>query len=220
MSDPPPAATLLGGKAKKTCRNGGTNVSKRLLMEFQALIAFACYDSPSIAGGGVAMTESTMEKLIMKLCFGDEDDNNDVVCFDEQFLLGVNKFKGIFGGAAGSPVQGAADMSLDAVLCVPQILHRQGNINIFVGEGSIEKRLLLQKSLTNETPITGRTMLRLAKEVLTNCKKMQALVMSRQSPYKDFHSFPSGTNYNDYLKWCLTAMFLSDREGAIGKSYG
>ncbi|KAI2506680.1 hypothetical protein MHU86_7781 [Fragilaria crotonensis] len=79
------------------------------------------------------MTESTMEKLIMKLCFGDEDDNNDVVCFDDQFLLGVNKFKGIFGGAAGSPVQGAADMSLDAVLCVPQILHRQG-ISIFLLE--------------------------------------------------------------------------------------
>jgi hypothetical protein len=69
MSDPPLAAGLLGGKAKKTCHNGGTNVSKMLLMEFQALIAFDCYDSPSIAGGGIAMTESTMEKLIMKLCF-------------------------------------------------------------------------------------------------------------------------------------------------------
>ena len=56
-------------------------MSKKLLMEFQALIAFACYNSPSIAGGGITMTESTMEKLIMKLCFGGEDDNNDVVCF-------------------------------------------------------------------------------------------------------------------------------------------
>jgi hypothetical protein len=219
MSDPPPAAALLGGKAKKTSRSGGTNVSKRLLMEFQALIAFACYDSPSIAGGGVAMTEPTMEKLIMKLCFGDENDNNDVVCFVDQFLLGVNKFKGLYGGGAGSPGQGAVDtgLSSDGVLSVPQSLHRQGSIHIFVGEGSIERRLLIQKSLTNETPVTGRTMLRLAKEVLTNCKKMQALVMSSRSPYKDFHSFPSGTNYDDYLKWCLAAM-LQD-EGAIGKSH-
>jgi hypothetical protein len=220
MSDPPPAAAMLGGKARKTCCNGGTNVSKKLLMEFQALIAFACYNSPLIAGGGFAMTESTIEKLIMKLCFGNKDDNNDVVCFVDQFLLGVNKFKGIFGGAAGgSPVQGAVETSPDAVLSVLQFLHRQGNMNISVGEGSIEKRLLIQKSLTNKTPITGRTMLRLAKEVLTNCKKMQALVMLRQSPYKDFHSFPLGSNYDDYLKWCLTAMFLSD-EGAIGKSHG
>ena len=44
MSDPPPAAALLGGKAKMTCRDGGTNVSKKLLMEFQALIAFASYN--------------------------------------------------------------------------------------------------------------------------------------------------------------------------------
>ena len=217
MLYPPPAAALLGGKAKKTCHNGGTNVSKKLLMEFQALIAFACNNSPSIAGGGIAMTESTMEKLIMKLCFGDNDDNNGVVCFVDQFLLGVNKFKGIFGGAAGSPVQGAVDTSPDAVLSVLQFLRRRGNIHIFVGEGSIEQRLLIQKSLTNKTPLTGRTMLRLAKEVLTNCKKTQALVMLCQSPYKDFHPFPLGTNYNDYLKWCLTAIILSD-EGAIGKS--
>ncbi len=82
----------------------------------------------------------------------------------------MNKFKGIFGGAAGgSPVQGAVDTSPDAVLSVSQFLHRQGNINMFVGEGSIEKRLLIQKSLTNKTPITVRTMVRLEKEMLTNC---------------------------------------------------
>jgi hypothetical protein len=133
MSDPPPDAAMLGGKATKTCRNSGTNVSKKLLMEFQDLIAFACYDSPSIAGGGIAMTESTMENLIMKLCFGDkQDDNNDVVCFVDQFLLGLNKFKGIFGGAAGgSPVQGAVYTSPDAVLSVPQFLHLSGEYQYF-----------------------------------------------------------------------------------------
>jgi hypothetical protein len=56
MSGPPPTAALL---VQKTCHNGGTNVSKMFLMKFQALIAFACYNSPSIAGGGFAMTEST-----------------------------------------------------------------------------------------------------------------------------------------------------------------
>jgi hypothetical protein len=48
------------------------NVSKKNLLQFQALVAlFALYDSPSIVGGGVAMTEPIMEKLMMKLCFGD-----------------------------------------------------------------------------------------------------------------------------------------------------
>ena len=194
MSDPPSAPASLTGKKKN--RNGGTNVSKKLLMEFQALIAHACYDSPSISGAGVSMTESMMEKLMMKLCFGDNDD--EMVCYVDQFLLGLNKFKGLY---AGPPPLTDVDTGIpsELLLCVPPSLHRQGKIHIFVGEGSIEKRLLSQKSLTNETGITGRTMLRLAKEVLANCKKMNALVMSSESPYKDFRSFPSGTNYDDYL---------------------
>ena len=188
-------------------------------MEFQALIAFACYDSPSIAGGGVAMTEPMMEKLMMKLCFGDTDDN--IVCYADQFLHGLNKFKGLYasGPGGGSPSAVNLSATLEAALAVPPNLHRQGNIHIFVGDASIEKRLLYQKSLTNETPITGRTMLRLAKEVLMNCKKMQALVMSSQSPYKDFSSFPSGTSYDDYLNWCLGAMFREEAT-AVGKSHG
>jgi hypothetical protein len=72
MSDPPLAATSFSRKNKS--RNGGTNVSKKLLMEFQALIAYACYDSPSISGAGVSMTESMMEKLMMKLCFGEDNE--------------------------------------------------------------------------------------------------------------------------------------------------
>ncbi|KAI2492303.1 hypothetical protein MHU86_22242 [Fragilaria crotonensis] len=75
MSEPPPSLPHTG-KTKKASRTGGTNVSKKLLMEFQSLIAFACYDLPSIAGGGVAMTEPVMEKLMMKLCFGDNDDDD------------------------------------------------------------------------------------------------------------------------------------------------
>ena len=96
MSDPPSATASLTGKKKS--RNGGTNVSKKLLMEFQALIAYACYDSPSISGAGVSMTESTMEKLMMKLCFGENHDNHDeMVCYADQFsLLGINKFKGLY----------------------------------------------------------------------------------------------------------------------------
>jgi hypothetical protein len=191
MSDPPSAPASLTGKKKS--RNGGTNASKKLLLEFQALIAYACYDSPSISGAGVSMTESMMEKLMTKLCFGDDNDDDEMVCYVDQFLLGVNKFKGLY---AGPPPLTEVDAGVpsELVLCVPSCLHRQGKIHIFVGDGSIEKRLLSQKSLTNETGITGRTMLRLAKEVLANCKKMNAIVMSSESPYKDFRSFTSGTN--------------------------
>ena len=145
MSEPPPSLPHTG-KTKKASRTGGTNVSKKLLMEFQSLIAFACYDSPSIAGGGVAMTEPVMEKLMMKLCFGDNDDD-DIVCYADQFLLGLNKFKGLYASGPGGRSPSAVDLSasLDATLTVPPNLHRQGNIHIFVGDTSIEKRLRIPK---------------------------------------------------------------------------
>ena len=83
------------------------------------------------------------------------------------------------------------------------ILHQQGSIQIFVGEGLIEKHLLLRKSLVNKSAIiTGRTLLRLAKEVLCNCKKMMVIVMPSTSPYKD-GNFPPGTNWDDYARWWL-----------------
>ena len=152
------------------------------------------------------MTEPKMEKLMTKLCFGDNNDNN-VVCNADQILVGLNKFKGLYASrpGGGSPCAVDPRATLEATLTVPPSLHQQGNIHIFAGDASIEKRLPYQKSLTNESPITGWTMLQLAKEVLTNCKMMQALVMSSQSPHKDFSLFPSGTNYDDYVNWCLDA---------------
>ena len=171
------------------------------------------------------MTESTIEKVMTKLCFGGNGDTNEddttpagavdeIVCYVDQFLLGLNKFKGLYtdvqvGGASfdNAAMQQGGSAS---ILTMLPALHRQGtNVNIFVGDGSIEKDFLSRKSLKNSTGgiISGRTMLRLAKEVLCNCKKMQALVVSSTSPYKNPQEFPSGMNWDDYIKWCLNAMF-------------
>ena len=146
MSDPPLAPTPFSGKKKS--HNGGTNVNKKLLMEFQALIAYACYNSPSPLGASVLMTESMMEKLMMKRCFGDNNDD-EMVCYVDQFLLGLNKFKGLYT----APPRRVTDVNtgVPSELRFPPSLHCQGKIHIFVGEGSIEKRLLSQKSLTKET---------------------------------------------------------------------
>ena len=226
-------------KNKSRVRNKGvTNVNRRLLTEFQALIAFASYDSPSISQGGESMTEASIEKIMSRLCFGDEDDNEttdqqknthnetDLVCYVDQFLLGLNKFKGLYtvdivqqqqqgtsGGTTASGNANGGDATL--VMTMLPILHRQGsNVSIVVGEGSIEKSFLSRKSLLikdSAARISGRTLLRHAKEVLANCKKMQALVTSSRSPYKD-KTFPSGTNWDDYIHWCLGAMYRLEEE--------
>ncbi len=54
MSNPPTSSASLQptSSSKKKVRSTPTSVSKKLLMELQALIAFASYDSPSLAGGG------------------------------------------------------------------------------------------------------------------------------------------------------------------------
>ena len=40
---------------------------------------------------------------------------------------------------------------------------------------------------------------------LRQCKKMMAIVTASNSPYKS-GEFPSGTNWEDYIKWCLAEM--------------
>ena len=39
--------------------------------------------------------------------------------------------------------------------------------------------------------------------------------MSSESPYKEFKCFPSGTNYDDFLNWCLSAMFTNDDDKKV-----
>jgi hypothetical protein len=194
MTDPPPdMASLPTSAIKKRSRNSGTNVSKKLtMMEFQALIAFALYDSPSIDCGGISMSEATMEKIMTNLCFGD----TNTISYVDQFLHGLNRFNGLFSNS--SPIDGdGASGKTPTLLSIPPLLQRQGaTVHIFNGKGSIERRLLCCKSLASQTPITGQTLLSLAKEKLCNCKKIQALVTRRNLPYKGMHYVPSGTNWD------------------------
>ena len=211
MSNPPASTSLPSSLSKKKVRSTPTNVSKKLLMELQALIAFASYDSPSLAGGGNSFTEAAMEKLMTTLCFGDGDvGDSEAMCYVDQFLAGLNRFKGLFTASPAS--EDAQQHESALILSIPVLLHGQSGVHIYVGSGSIEKELLCSKSLVNPTQISGRTMLRLAKDVVSNCKKMQALVTRSDSPYKDINYTPSGTNYEDYVKWCLSAMHKAEQE--------
>jgi len=40
--------------------------------------------------------ELVMEHLMAKLCFGDKNGDPDVLCYEDQFLEGLNKFQGLF----------------------------------------------------------------------------------------------------------------------------
>ena len=91
------------------------------------------------------------------------------------------------------------------VLTMPQKLHRHGGLNILIGPASISKELLSKENLTNNEKIAGRTLLQKAKDVVATCKKTMGLVTASGSPYRD-GTFPSGTNWDGYVKWCHVTM--------------
>jgi hypothetical protein len=165
----------------------GTNVTKKLVTEMQALIAFACYDSPAIAQGGDS---------IAALYFGGNDPG--IISYLDQFINGLHRFTGLF--TSSEP-----DEFGQIILTIPQKLHRHGGLNIFVGPTSITKELLSKKNFANNEKITSRTLLEKAKDVVATCKKMMGLVTASGSPYRD-GTYPSSTNWDDYIKWCLVAM--------------
>ena len=62
--------------------------------------------------------------------------------------------------------------------------------------------------MSNFVDITSNTIFSHVKEVEANCKKALALCMGEKSPYRNFNrTFPSGTNYEDYLLWIQREMY-------------
>jgi hypothetical protein len=90
----------------------------------------------------------------------------------------------------------------EMLLTMIPILHQMGQeTSAFVGKGSIEKLLLMNKSVgqaSSGSNVTGRTLLRAAKDVLCNCKKLTAIVTAPNSHYQD-GNIPSETNWDDYI---------------------
>ena len=135
--------------------------------------------------------------------------NPDSLCYVDQFLHGLNKFHGLFTTSSVELQPGVVsdDQQPPMLLTLLPILNQQGHAaNIFVGKGSIERSLLIGKTVgATVTHVTGRTLLRAAKDVLCSCKKMMSIATASNSPYKD-GNFPSGTNWDDYIKWCVVEM--------------
>jgi hypothetical protein len=149
--------------------------------------------------------------------------NPDSLCYVDQFLHGLNKFHGLFTTSSVELQPGVVsdDQQPPMLLTLLPILNQQGHAeNIFVGMGSIERSLLIGKTDgATVTHVTGRTLLRAAKDVLRSCKKMMLIATASNSPYKD-GNFPSGTNWDDYIKWCVVEMkkvTADEKAGMIAK---
>ena len=67
-----------------------------LLKELQALIAFACYNSPAPISQGASLSEGIIEDVMSSIFYGGDKYGADpnLITDVDQFMLGLNKFKG------------------------------------------------------------------------------------------------------------------------------
>jgi hypothetical protein len=87
------------------------------------------------------------------LLSGNDKPDDEVFCYADQFLCGLNKCKGLHSAPSLEQHPQAGEMLLSML----PILHIQGPIQSVVDEGLIEKHLLSRKSLGNKsTIITGK----------------------------------------------------------------
>jgi hypothetical protein len=72
-------------------------MSGALLKELQALIAFACYDSPSLIRRGASLPDTAIENVMASIYYGNAKNgaDPDLISYDDQLMLGLNKFKGL-----------------------------------------------------------------------------------------------------------------------------
>jgi hypothetical protein len=91
---------------KKFCRHGQNNKNRKkrstnmlcgLLKEFHALIPFACYDLPSLMKRGASLLEGTIKNVMTSIFYGNDKNDADshLITYVNQFMLGLNKFKGL-----------------------------------------------------------------------------------------------------------------------------
>ena len=137
--------------------------TKRMQVEMQATIAFACYDNNKVLKDGKGMSKKAQVQKILDLHMPLVPEDKVRMCFVDQFLKGSNQFKGLF--------QCNSEDDTEQPLTIPHELHCEEGRNIFVGSEGIGQSLLTSKNLSNRQDISGETSYRHAKEVEANCKK-------------------------------------------------
>jgi hypothetical protein len=159
-------------KSTNNRKKRSTNMACSLLKELQALIVLACYNLPTLIKRGASLSDGAIEDMMTSIIYGDDKYGAvpDLITYVDQFMLGfLNKFKGLYMQSLQAGQTGASG---EALLSIPEYLHRHKKLFVYVGNGSIEKAILSQKLLfgTGEK-ISGRTLVRMLKAVLCNCKK-------------------------------------------------
>ena len=135
--------------------------------------------------------------------------NSDRLSQVELLLEGKRKVAHLFHCEdRGTDGDKSVSSTNQSILTIPKFLHYLVGKDITVKRGGIDLSLMTRKNMTNCCDITGETLYRHAKDVEANLKKALALCLEESSPYRNFNgTFPSGTNWEDFLLWIRQQMF-------------
>ena len=203
----------------RSSRNPNSDIPKRLLTELQSLVAFSCYDSNDVLKRGASAKRETIIQKIANLCFP-SNSVGDRISFVDLMLEGKGRFRHLFNDSVSK--EGFSTVSKDANtedtsdLIIPTSLHCADGKEIKVEKGCVDKSLLTRKNLGNLADIKALTSCRHAKDVEANCKKSLSFCLQPDSPCYNFNgTFPSGTNWDDYLVWIKQKMHDFENKATI-----
>ena len=120
--------------SSKNRKKRSTNMSRVLLKELQATIAFACFDSPFLIQRGASLSEAAIEDVMTSIYYGDDKNgapDPNMITYVEQFMFGLNKFKGLYTQSLQTGSNGASG---EVLLSIPEFLHRHKNFLVYVGD--------------------------------------------------------------------------------------
>jgi hypothetical protein len=108
-------------KSTKNRSKRSTNISGGLQKEIQALIAYTCYDSPSLIRRGGSLGESAIEFKMSSIFYGEGKNGADpnLITYNNQFLLGLNKFKGLYTQSVQAAGGGPTSSTGEVILSIP-----------------------------------------------------------------------------------------------------
>ena len=189
-------------KSKRSRKPSYLNVSKKLQIELQSLLAYACYDSDEMLNSGKSLRKAELINLLEEMYQPSTRKNNKRICEVDKFLLGLEKYEFFF-----------ERKNEDGTLIIPEVFHRMSGKEIFVGKTCVSRSLLTSKSLIESIDIKAERLWQHAQNVSKNMKKALSICMDSTSPYKDFEgSFESGKNWNDYADWIRLKMYESEND--------
>ena len=177
------------------------DVTKRLQTELQSLVAYGCYDSNAVLKKGTSAKRIDIIKILLNNYMPHK--NSDHLSQVELLLEGKGKYAHLFHrDDRGIDGEKSVSSTNQSILTIPEFFHCLIGKDIAVKRDVIDLFLMTRKNMTNCCNVTGETLYRHAKDVEANCKKALALCLEESSPYRNFNgTFPSGTNWEDYLLW-------------------